>query len=186
LLGHSSFPHETGHTRTMRHVSPANRHFVVAYILLVGLPLLGLAGVLRFGRGLSAPISVSGVWKLGADGALLPAGKCGKGLASLQNALLTISQSGKELIVSVNNESLAIGSGVMEGTTLKATLPLLETPTKEPICGSDNGIMLTATVDPKLDPRSMQGTISFRECDSCSGMKYRAVRQTHSSRVEGN
>jgi hypothetical protein len=168
----------------MRRISPANRHFVVAYILLVGLPLLGLAGVLRFGQGLSAPISVNGVWKLGADGAPLPAGKCGKGLAFLQDALLTISQSGKELIVSVNNESLAIGSGVMEGTTLKATLPLLETTTKEPICGSDNVITLTATVDPKLEPRSMQGTISLRECDSCSGMKYRALRQTHSSRGE--
>ncbi|MHB8218679.1 MAG: hypothetical protein ACYDDS_21615 [Candidatus Sulfotelmatobacter sp.] len=170
----------------MRHVSPANRHFVIAYILLVGLPLLGLAGVLRFGHGLSAPISVSGVWKLGAEGAPLVDGKCGKGLASLQGALLTISQSGKELIVSVNNESLAIGSGVMEGTTLMATLPLLETPTKEPTCGSDNGITLTATVDPKLEPRSMQGTFSLRECDSCARMKYRAVRQAYSSRVEGH
>jgi len=169
----------------MRHVSPANRRFVIAYILLVGLPLLGLAGVLRFGQGLSAPISVNGVWKLGADGAPLPVGKCGKRLATLQDTLLTISQSGKELIVSVNNESLAIGSGVMEGTTLKATVPLLETTTKdEPICGSSNGITLTATVDPKLEPRSMQGTISLRECDSCSGMKYRAVRQTHSSMGE--
>src|SRR5277367_6917005 len=39
-------------------MSPANRRFVVAYILLVGVPLLGLIGVLRVGRKLTAPVAV--------------------------------------------------------------------------------------------------------------------------------
>jgi hypothetical protein len=166
----------------MGRISSANRNFVIAYILLVGLPLLGLAGVLRSGRGLSAPISVNGVWKFGTGGALLPTGKCGKRLASLQDSLVTISQSGKELSVSVNNESLATGSGVIEGTTLKAKVPLPETSTNEPGCGSYNVLTLSATVDPKLEPRSMQGTVSFHECDSCPSVSYQAVRQTPSSR----
>lgn len=166
----------------MGRISPASRNFVIAYILLVGLPLLGLAGALRSGRRLNAPISVDGVWKFGTDGANLPAGKCGKSLASLQDSLVTISQSGTELTVSVNNDSSITGSGLIEGTTLNATVPVLETSTNEPGCGSYNVFTLSATVDPRLEPRSMQGTVSFRDCDSCSRMKYRAVRQTRSSR----
>ncbi len=39
-------------------MSPSNRKFVLAYILLVGLPLLGLIGVLRAGRNLAAPAAI--------------------------------------------------------------------------------------------------------------------------------
>ena len=166
----------------MGRLSPANRKFVLAYTLLVGLPLLGLAGVLRFGRGLTAPISVDGVWQFGTDQAHLPHGKCGKGLASLEGSLVTFSQSGRELTVTVNNEWSATGSGVIEGTTLNATVPLLQASTNEPGCGSDNVLTLRATIDPKLEPRSMQGMVSFHECASCSSVSYQAVRQTRSSR----
>ena len=48
-------------------MSPTNRNFVMAYIVLVGLPLLGLVGVLRNGRALSAPVSVEGRWTFQAD-----------------------------------------------------------------------------------------------------------------------
>ena len=164
----------------MGRISPTSRNFVIAYILLVGLPLLGLAGALRSGQRLNAPISVDGVWKIGMDSANLSSGKCGKSLASLQDALITISQSGTELAVSVNNDSSTTGSGLIEGTTLDATVPVLETSANEPGCGSYSKITLSATVDPKLEPRSMQGTVSFHDCDSCSRMKYRAIRQTRS------
>jgi hypothetical protein len=42
----------------------------------VGLPLLGLLGVLRLGRGLQAPPSVDGTWRTDSGGA-------GRGLAAL-------------------------------------------------------------------------------------------------------
>lgn len=48
-------------------MSPANRKFVVAYILLVGLPVLGLIGVLRVGRKLAAPVAVRSTVKLEAN-----------------------------------------------------------------------------------------------------------------------
>jgi hypothetical protein len=165
----------------MGRISPANRNFVITYILLVGLPLLGLAGVLRSGRELVAPISVDGVWKFGADSANLPAGRCGKSLASLQDSLVTISQSGKGLVLSLNNGSQATGSGVIEGTTLNATVPLPEASTNEPGCGSNTVLTLTGTINPKAEARSMQGTISVNECTSCSSVKYQAVRQTRSA-----
>jgi hypothetical protein len=162
--------------------SSANRNFVIAYVLLVALPLLGLAGVLRSGRGLVAPISVDGVWKFGADGANLPAGRCGKSLASLQDSLVSISQSGKYLVVSLKNGPPAAGSGVIDGTTLNATIPLPDISASEPGCGGDTMLALRATVTAKAESRSMQGTISVNECPTCSTMSYQAVRQTRSDR----
>lgn len=170
----------------MGRISSTNRNFVIAYIILVGMPLLGLAGILRSGRGLSAPISVDGVWKLSTDTANQPSGRCGKSLASLQDWLLTISQSGKELVVSLNNGSSATGSGVIEGTTLNATVPLREASANEPGCAIDGVLTLSATINPKAEDRSMQGTISVSGCTSCSGVKYQAVRQTRSARTEAH
>jgi hypothetical protein len=170
----------------MGRISSANRDFIVAYILLVGLPLLGLAGVLRSGRGLSAPISVDGVWKFGMESADLPAGKCSKSVASLQDSLVTISQSGKGLTLSLDNGSRSTGSGVIEGTTLNAAIPLPETSANELGCGTESALTLTATIDPKAEPRSMLGTISVDGCPSCSSVQYRAARQNRSARPEAH
>jgi len=87
-------------------MSSARRNFIVAYVLLVLVPLVGLAGVLRAGRGLKAPISVEGVWKI--DSAAGTASEkqvseesgsapCGLSDAALSNSSLLISQSGKSL-----------------------------------------------------------------------------------------
>lgn len=170
----------------MGRISSANRNFIVTYILLVGLPLLGLAGVLRSGRRLSAPISVDGVWKFGLDSADLPAGKCGKSVGSLQDSLVTISQSGEGLTLSLDNGSRTDGSGVIEGTTLNASFLMPAVPASEPGCGTASVFTLTATIDAKSEPRSMLGTISVDGCASCSRVTYRAMRQTRSARVEAH
>jgi len=182
----SQSPTPSGTFKTMGRISPANRTFVVAYILLVGLPLLGLVGVLRSGRGLVAPISVDGVWKFVTDGPNPPAGMCGKSLASIQDSLVTISQSGSRLTLTLNNGSTATGSGVIERTSLNATVPLSWQPMNEPGCGSNTVVMLSATVNPKAEARAMQGTISVNDCASCSTVNYQALRQTRSGRSEAH
>jgi Kef-type K+ transport system membrane component KefB len=48
-------------------MSYTNRKFVLVYIVLVGLPLLGLFGILRAGRKLAAPVSVSQTASLEAN-----------------------------------------------------------------------------------------------------------------------
>lgn len=45
----------------------ANRNFAFAYVLLVALPLFGLARVLRSERKFSAPMSVGGLWTIAAN-----------------------------------------------------------------------------------------------------------------------
>ncbi len=78
----------------------SNRNFIIAYILLVGLPILGLVGILKTGRGKSAPISVDGTWTFQADPSRLAALPCGKSLATSD---LAISQSGESFTLSLPN-----------------------------------------------------------------------------------
>jgi hypothetical protein len=168
----------------MGRLSPASRNFIFTYILLVGLPLLGLAAVLRSGRGLSAPISVDGVWQFRPDSADVPVGRCSQTLASLQNSAVIVSQSGKGLTLSLDNGSRTTGYGTIEGTTLSAAFPLADVTANDPGCGSDSLLAFTATIDAKAEPRSMLGTISVDGCTSCSNVKYRAARQGRASRTE--
>jgi hypothetical protein len=165
----------------MARISAASRRFAIAYILLVGLPLLGLVGVLKAGRRVSAPISVDGGWKLDATVSKPLSGSCSKPLVSLQDSTLTISQSGKNLVLSLNRGSKSMGSGVIDGTAFSGTIPLSNTGTAaadDAGCGSNPWLTLTASVDPKAQPRSMLGTIAVNGCSSCATMTYRAVRQS--------
>jgi|CZKD01.1.fsa_nt_gi hypothetical protein len=160
-------------------MSHTSRNFVVAYVLLVGLPLLGLAGVLRTGRTLVAPISVDGVWKIEADASRLSGGPCSKTLASLSNTSVGISQSGKNLVLTFNNPSKTAASGTLDEKNLKASI----VPVRDSLsdCGADQSLALTATVDPKSEPRSLTGVLMVSGCSSCTPVEFHATRQTRSS-----
>jgi hypothetical protein len=163
-------------------MSKTNRNFVIAYILLVGLPILGLVGVLKSGRNLTAPISIDGVWQVQADPAQLAASPCGKALASHADATFAISQSGKTFLLgfgSVNpsNGSRSVASGTIDGTTLRASLPgnsVASAP--DGGCGQGRELTLVATVNPKTDPRSLAGTFSISDCPSCASIEFHAIR----------
>jgi len=157
---------------SMVRISPTNRNFIVAYILLVGVPLLGLAGVLKAGHALAAPISVDGTWTLETSTAT-PLGQ------SLQNSLMTISQSGNGLVMGLSNGLKTTGAGVLSGTAIDANLPLPEMATNH--CGSDATLALTAAIDSKAEPKTMLGTISLRGCALGDELHFRALRQNRSS-----
>ncbi len=158
-------------------MSHNNRNFAIAYILLVALPVLGLVGVLKRGRSLSAPISVDGVWKLQADSSRLAATPCGKSLASITNTAIIISQSGRNFTLSVANSSKSTGAGVIEGNTLKITFSLTDAVFGEMGCRGGHALSLTATVDPKADPRSLDGMLSVNGCSSCTPVEIHGLRQ---------
>ncbi len=158
-------------------MSHKSRNFVVAYVLLVGLPLLGLAGVLRSGRNLTAPIAVDGVWKIEADASRLAAQPCAKIVSALSNTSVVISQSGKNLVLTFNNPSKTAASGTLEGKTLKATVVPVRDSSSKAVCGDDQPWTLTATVDPKTEPRSLTGVLSVNSCPSCVPVEFHALRQ---------
>lgn len=157
---------------SMARISPTSRNFVIAYILLVGVPLLGLAGVLKVGHALTAPISVDGAWTLETSSAT-PLEQM------LQNSVLTISQSGNGLVIGLGNGLKPTGTGVLSGTALDANLPLPEMATNH--CGSDATLALSAAIDSKAEPKTMLGTIAVRGCALGDEVRFRALRQNRSS-----
>jgi hypothetical protein len=166
-------------------MSRTGRNFVVAYILLVGLPLLGLAAVLRVGRSISPPISIDGNWRIEADASRLSTQPCGKTLSSFANGSLGISQSGKTLVLTFDNASRTSAMGSLDGNVIKVSSVPLRDSAGDPACGGNQSPTLTATVDAKTEPKSLTGTLSVSGCASCAPVTFRAVRQPKAAAVGG-
>lgn len=152
----------------MAHTS---RNFVVAYIFLVGLPLLALVGVLRSGRHISAPYSVDGAWNIETDTQALNSFSC-QPVSVLLRSPLVISQSGTTLQVSFGRSG-APALGTLDGKTINASMPA------EPsqICGNGH-IVLSAALDPRSQPRSLTGSISLSDCRNCGPLPFKATKQS--------
>jgi hypothetical protein len=163
-----------------------SRNFVVAYILLVGLPLLGLAGVLRTGRSLSAPISVGGVWKPEANSGNLSSHPCDKTLSFLVNSSWAISQSGKSVVLSFDDPTRTIMSGALEGKALRASAVSARDPKSNSGCRDDQRFTMIATVDPSTEPRSLTGRVAVDGCEACAPLEFHAVRQPRATGGEAH
>jgi hypothetical protein len=154
-------------------ISHTNRNFVIAYILLVGLPLLGLVGVLRSGRSLNAPFSVDGAWKIDEGAGHAPVTPCGDFLSSVSNSPVSISQSGTSLVIGLGGGKTT--TGTLDGKTIKAQFAGSANPNANDC--SDHNLLLTATLDPMTEPRTLTGKLSVEGCASCAPIEFHAVRQ---------
>jgi hypothetical protein len=158
-------------------MSQFNRKFVFAYVVLVALPLVALAGILRSGRTLTAPPSVDGIWSLQIDSTQLDSLPCGKTLAATPDKSIAISQSGKTFVLSFANGPKALGSGTVEGTSLHASLTPSTDWSAENGCGSGRSLTLLATVDKATTPRSLAGMLAVGNCPTCRTVEFHAVEQ---------
>jgi hypothetical protein len=154
-------------------MSHENRNFILAYIFLVGLPVLILVGVLKSGRTLSAPFSVDGTWKFQTQASQASVSPCSNFFAQVSNQPLTISQSGNVLVITLNNGAKTT-TGALDGKSLKAQFT--GAPDSNSANCSDRALTLTATLDPQTDPRTLRGTLSAENCSSCS-LEFNAARQ---------
>jgi hypothetical protein len=156
-----------------------NLKFVISYLIFVGVPVIGLAGILRAGRALAAPVSVGGVWKVdgNANAAALDALPC-VGRFLPRNTSLSIMQSGRNLKLSLNNGSkvTAWGSGLSDRRAIKGSLAASQLSEDEIACGSERRMTLSATVDTDSAHRSMSGTMAVDGCSSCQPVEFHAVR----------
>ncbi len=149
-------------------MSTTNRKFVVAYVFLVGIPLLALVGVLKAGRHLPSPYAVDGSWKLEIS-ASTAASPCSSSFSSLADPAVNVSQSGQDLVLSLNGLT---GNGTLEGKSMRAEFAGADGASG---C-SGQALILAATLDPNTRPRTLTGKLSFNSCPSCS-IDFRAVRQ---------
>src|SRR5438105_389408 len=128
----------------------ANRNFVFAYAFLVILPLVGLAGILKGGRGLQAPASIDGLWTLQLDSGQLDSLPCGKVLAAIPDQAILISQSGNSFVLSFPGAPKITASGALDGTTLRVSLNDMGA-SKKSGCAEGQAFTMLATVDRRAD-----------------------------------
>jgi hypothetical protein len=146
-------------------MSENSRHFVLAYALLVVLPLASLGAVLKLGRHLSAPRSVDGVWKVQLDPAQLASFPCGKSLLAAPQDTFAISQSGRTFtLTSANpasgNSPQFTAVGTIEGRTLQAKLLSGPGESSREGCGE---LSLEATLDLNATSKTLVGTLAVDE-----------------------
>ncbi len=149
---------------------------ITAYACLVGIPLLGLIGIVRAGRRLVAPLSVGGNWNIEADFALWADKPCGDLLAGARQPALSISQSGDRLVIALNNRQATELIGTIRATFLRAGS---EDPPASGIdnCSAAQPIGVTATVKNQGEQRTLTGTLRLNTCEACPPVAFRAVRQ---------
>ena len=155
-------------------MSRLDKNFAVAYVFLVALPIFGLVGILRSGQNLKAPTSVDGVWTIQAAATKRTMPSCMSALGFDLDTPVTISQSGKNFAINAGEIG---GTGLIEGTTLQASLRPAGTLLPAPNCGGDGSVLLTATVEAKASPRVLSGALSLASCPSCESVKFHAVKQ---------
>jgi hypothetical protein len=149
----------------------------VAYIWLVGVPLLGLIGILNVGRHLHAPAAVGGDWNLEGDLQRTLSPACRSPLVQRQ-LTLTISQSGRYLILTLDQMQ---GAGQVENTTMSGAVSAV---TNGISCASGEEVAhLNARIEPSVDGDLMTGVIEIRGCSGCVPFPFRATRRPASTKV---
>jgi hypothetical protein len=129
---------------------------VAVYLLLVGVPVLGLLGILEAGRSIAAPLSIGGEWALEST----PTADCANPPGSLQRQLAwSVSQSGNQALITLHDGY---------GTTLQATIDGATFTAKSPVAS------ITATIAGKLDQRTLEGKVTLL---GCAPVAFHAVRQ---------
>jgi len=144
---------------------------ILAYVCLVGIPLLGIFGILWLGRHLVAPISVSGPWNIEIDRSALQNNPCTAPLAEIRQPFLEVIQAGPQLRVRLGDSRKTTLQGVIEETTLK----IGNASAKAADCRDPLALQLQATVN-RRGERVLTGTLAIAGCNTCSILPFRAVR----------
>jgi len=156
-------------------VKHSNRNFAVAYIFLVALPVLGLAGVLRSQRNLKAPIAIGGTWKVQVNADQLAAIPCGKSLAA--NPAFSISQSGTTFTLSCVGSPWMSMMGTLGGTAIQASVVPSPAVMKDGGCRAEQTLSLTAGVDSQSSPKRMAGVFRVKDCAGCVPAEFHALQE---------
>jgi hypothetical protein len=138
---------------------------VFQYLLLVGVPFVGLLGVLRVGRDLTAPMAVHGDYHAGrmdSDG-----GPCPRTL--LADSTLTITQSGGRIEVLVGAHAVRL-SGRLEGDRLSASgeLPAADG------CPAGERVSFEAQATRTAGRVTLEGRMQA-ECAACGSARFDAT-----------
>jgi len=147
------------------------------YILLVGIPIIGVVAVLRIGGHLRPPIFIGGTWSLQVSSETAGDRPCSDMPILFDGAILTVSQSGSSLLLTANNEQKTTLAGEIRGLTIIASLP--HQSITEELAPDHNlvFIYLQPPADRPAERNCLQGVLKFTGCPTPAAMKFVATRQ---------
>ena len=151
------------------------KDFLLAYILLVGLPLLGVFSVLRAGKGLVPLPAMSGEWDLRVDAGIAAANNCFAPLTAVPRQTVTISQSGADVTVSFNQPQEMSLTGTLERNLLTG---IASRSGPAGTCAEGAAMRWTATVMGTPGQRTLDGHFFFDTCASCAPVAFHAARRS--------
>jgi hypothetical protein len=141
---------------------------VLAYLSLVGLPLLGVFGVLQLGKDLKVPISIGGDWRAELQEGDVTGDQCSRqGFSG--TFIISVSQSGRRLALRVNDGSTYTLTGGLTGNSISAA-------------DIRSGLSVDATVDRNLEPDLMSGHLTLN-CGDVRKLRFAATKQIASGEV---
>ena len=130
---------------------------LLQYVVLVGIPVLGVLGILQLGQGLAAPRAVSGIWQVTPSvSSLTPSVQlsCPAAFGVVEKPKLVIEQSGPRLVFDLNDLTV---HGLIEGQTVQAA--------------SDQMDLMA-----QLESTGMlRGTFSFPACPNAPSIAFTAM-----------
>lgn len=155
---------------------------VLTYSLLAGLPLAGILGVLHLGRGLQAPTCVAGKWVLQADAGHAVESNCAKLSSLLKQPVLSISQSGTQLVLSFDDELRTSLTGDIQQRSLTA-----EGDSRPGSFAGDAGcdgskIYVKAILEEEPGQGRLTGTFMVPECRECAPVSFSGSHRQQSDR----
>ena len=148
---------------------------IIQYIILVGVPLLGVLVILRLGSHLQAPASVGGSWILQIEPRDGSAAACPEYPEWLLPPVMLVSQSGSDLVIKLNDSQKSVFSGKLHELTITGS----EKPTSNPTAP----VFLVAAVDRSVEPDTLEGYFATPTCTS--RLPVTGVRQPHAVNITG-
>jgi len=151
---------------------------VFLYLFLVGVPVLAISGVLRVGQRLQSPIFVGGTWIVERPWNTDHDSSCGHSLINSDRTVLTISQSGSRLLLTLNDENKTTFAGEIRDGTITATMARLASDTSIDAQGvSGASIRLHARFERDSGADRLLGALTFHVCPTSTVMSFIAQRQ---------
>lgn len=152
------------------------RH-LLAYLLVVGGPLLGLLGVLRLGQDIRAPMAVHGAYVIRvAEADSVTPSSCLRYLFSGTDSTLQITQSGAQLVATLGPEKNVALRGALIGDsiTLAGSIDAASLPDSA-ACAPGDSLRLLGLASRDLDLKRFDGTATTG-CATCVAVRVTAHR----------
>ncbi len=150
---------------------------ILLYLFLVGVPVLAVSEVLRAGQRLRPPVFVEGTWMIERDAGA--EASCSDDVISSDSTVLTISQSGPHLVLTLNGRNRTTLEGEIHDakiTAVTAGFASLSSPDSQGAAVPE--IQLNATVERTSGSDRLLGALVFNPCPSITATPFSAKRQT--------